>query len=280
MSVRCFLRVCLTGALLTVSPVQAGVLVLVHGWSADAGTWLHSGVMAALESRGWRNAGVIVPTPGGVVHLPTALAPAERAVYLAQLTAEAPLLLQSVQLLEALRLVRQRHPQEALTLVGHSAGGVVARLTLVRQDAPRVARLITIGSPHLGTARALAGMDIVDSRPFFCPGPGFEMLKTLVAGENYSYLRQSYPAIADMQPAAPGTLIDWLNHQPHPAIDYHAVIRTVPGHAGDELVPAFSQDLNRVVSLRGQVTVHITPSGHALHPGDGLLVAAILDAGR
>ena len=278
MNIRSFIRMWVVCASLAVSSVQAEVLVLVHGWSADAGTWLHSGVMGVLESHGWVNAGVIVPAPGGAVHLPAPVPPTQRMVYLAQLTAEAPLLLQSVQLLEELRIVRGRHPEDVITLVGHSAGGLVARLTLVRSDAPAVDRLITIGSPHLGTTRAIDGLDIVNSKPFFCPGPGVDFLKTVVGGDDYDYLKYSYPALVDMQPAGPGSLIDWLNHQPHPAIEYHAVIHSPPGYAGDEIVPAFSQDLNQVPSLRGRATVHIAPAGHALNPGDGVLVAAILDA--
>lgn len=279
MRLRKLIRICMIFMVL-VSPARAEVLVLVHGWSADAGTWVYSGVMSALESRGWRSAGVVVSAPGGAVFLPTAAPATEHSVYLVQLMAEAPLQVQAAQLSDELRLIRQRHPDEVLTLVGHSAGGLVARLVLVSPSAPRIDRLITIATPNLGTVRALQGLDLVDSKPFFCPGPGIDILKTVIGGDDYRYLKDSYPVLVDMQPAVPGNLIDWLNHQPHPAIDYHAVIRTSPGFAGDELVPAYSQDLNRVASLNGHVKLHITPAGHALNPNDGLLIAAIVSSGR
>lgn len=279
MMLRNLIRICIIFMAL-VSSARAEVLVLVHGWSADAGTWVYSGVVSALESQGWVNAGVVMSAPGGAVYLPTPAPASSRSVYLSQVTAEAPLQLQAAQLLDELRLIRQRHPDEVLTLVGHSAGGLVARLALVSPGAPRVDRMITIATPNLGTVRALQGLDVVDSKPFFCPGPGVDFIKTIVGGDDYRYLEDSYPALVDMQPAAPGNLIDWLNHQPHPAIDYHAVIRTSPGFAGDELVPAYSQDLNQVASLHGHVTLHITAAGHALNPNDGLLVAAIVNTER
>jgi len=252
---------------------RADVLVLVHGWSANADTWIQSGVLPVLAASGWRDGGVL--TPAGVVAAPP-LAPAgDKTVYRAQLAAEAPLLVQAQQLAAELAQVRRLHPQERLTVAGHSAGGVVARLVLVHPDAPRIDALVTIAAPNLGTERAIQGLEVADSRPFFCPGPGFDLLKEFVGGEGYRYLEYSRPALADLTPAVPGSLIGWLNQQPHPDIAYDAVIRTGAPY-GDELVPAVSQDLGRVPALHGKVRTWLTPTGHALNPADGQLLLRIV----
>ena len=48
--------------------------------------------------------------------------------------------------------------QAKVVLVGHSMGGLAARAYLARRGAARVARLITIASPHHGTALAVMGL--------------------------------------------------------------------------------------------------------------------------
>ncbi|GAB6041539.1 esterase/lipase family protein [Endothiovibrio diazotrophicus] len=258
-------------ALLVATPARADLLVLVHGWAADADTWFRSGVVPVLEGHGWRDGGVVVAGPGGVYRV-GGRGDGERTVYRAQSIAEAPLTLQAGQLLAELRYLRARYPDQPLHLVGHSAGGLVARLALVAPGAPRVDTLITIATPNLGTGRALQGLEVAEGRPFFCPGPGVDFLKEMVGGGSYRYLRDSRAALVDLTPVAPGNLTDWLNRQPHPDIAYYAVVR----QGGDALVPAFSQDLNQVPALRGRATLYLTPAGHGLTPADGELVARIL----
>ncbi len=259
-------------------PLRGGadVAVLVHGWSAGADTWLYSGVVPVLETRGWSNVGVVSGPPGAPAYFPQAGRGGSNRLYRSQLPAEAPLLLQAALLHEQLALVRGMHPNETLSLIGHSAGGVVARLALVRADAVPVDRLIVIAAPNLGTVRALQGLDVVDSKPFFCPGPGIDFMKEVFGGDTYDYLEYSRPALVDLVPAMPGTLIDHLNHQLHPPIEYHALVRSGPVFAGDELVPGYSQDLNQVPALRGRAQVHPTPASHSLNPADGALLARIL----
>lgn len=264
---------CVTGG-----AARGDVLVLVHGWSANADTWIHSGVIPALESQGWGDAGLVTTGPSGVYHQPAPGVSARNRIYRVHLPAEAPLMIQAAHLLAQLQFVRRLHPEENLAVAGHSAGGVVARLVLVRPEAPRVDILVTIATPNLGTSRALQGLDVADSKPFFCPGPGVEFLKNLLGGDSYRYLEYSRGALIDLVPAAPGSLIGWLNLQPHPDIAYHAVVREGPVAAGDELVPAFSQDLNLVPPLRGKARIYRTPASHALNPADGTLLAQILAA--
>ena len=254
---------------------RADMLVLVHGWATDANTWIHSGVLPVLESQGWHNAGILTSTPHGVQYLPEGKgASASKRVYRVQLPAAAPLLIQAAHLNSQLAFLQSQFPNESLTLAGHSAGGVVARLVAVRPEQARLKALITIAAPNLGTPRALDGLDVVDS-PSFCPGPGVEFLKTMLGGGSYQYLKDSWGTLHDLVPAAPGSMLGWLNQQPHPDIQYHAVVRS--GY--DTIVPAASQDLNQVPALRGRSRVYMTPAAHELSPLDGKVLADILAQG-
>ncbi len=259
---------------------RGDLLVLVHGFSANADTWLRSGVMQVLAQSGWRDAGLLVTTPKGAAGqiAPIRYERSTKTVFRAQLPAGAPLQIQAAQLHAQLRLVRRMRPAEPLTLVGHSTGGLVARLSMQRGDSLDITRMVSIATPNLGTARATQALNATNDKPFFCPGPGIDFLKSVFAGNEYHYLRASQGALVDLSPAAPGTLIHWLNRQPHPKASYHAVVRMGPHGPGDKLVPGFSQDLNQVPALRGAATVHPVWAGHALHPGDGHTIASILES--
>jgi len=257
------------------SVARADVMVLVHGWAADVDTWVHSGVTFVLARNGWHDAGVVTTTPRGVHHYPGyPSAKSENHFYRAQLPATAPLLLQASHLTAELVFIQNRHPKEDMIVVGHSAGGVIARLVVIRPEYVRIKSLVTIASPHLGTPIAFEGLYTVDSKPFFCPGPGVDFLKTVFGGRQYQYLKDSHGAMLDLTPVGGGNLIDWLNQQPHPKIQYHSIIRV----GGDGVVPAASQDLNQVPALRGRAKVHKARSIHGLNPTDGELLLDILAA--
>lgn len=252
-------------------PLRAEVMVLVHGWAANADSWVHSGVLPTLTARGWHDAGVVSTGPDGIRYFPAPGQTAGRKIYRVALPAEAPLQLQAAYLHAELEFLRQRHPADDFILVGHSAGGVVARLVVVKSNpALRIDHLVTIAAPNLGTVRAIQGLDIAESKPFFCPGPGIDFLKSMVGGDDYEYLKVSRGALVDLTPAVPGTLIGWLNQQAHPAIRYTAIIRRQ-----DAIVPPVSQDLNQVPALRGQARLQVVDAGHALSPADGDLLARL-----
>ena len=256
-----------------ITSLRADVVVLVHGWAANANTWIHSGILQVFQADGWSNAGIVTATPeGGVVHIPGNKDNRKNKVYRVHLPAEAPLQIQAAHLYSELLYINKHHAEEKITLVGHSSGGIVSRLVLVNPASPKIDTLITIASPNLGTGRAIQGLDAIHAKPFFCPGPGISFLKNVLGGNDYQYLKHSQGALVDLKPAMPGTLINWLNHQSHPSITYHSIIR----QAGDELVPAVSQDLNRVPQLRGRSKVHMTSASHSLNAGDGHLLVNIL----
>ncbi len=266
----------LTLLLLLLPAAEAKVLVLVHGWAADADTWIHSGVMQVLRNQGWQDAGVVQALPAGVHYFPAYGQQATQRIYRVALPAHAPLEIQAAHLQAVLAYLQQQTSQEPIYLVGHSAGGLVSRMVAIRPQSAPIHALITIASPHLGTSRAIEGLDTVHDKPFFCPGPGFQAIKYVLGGEGYRYLDASQDVLVDLLPAAPGNLIAWLNLQYHPDISYHAVIRSGPFMMGDELVPAFSQDLNHVPAIEGRAKRYFTPAGHSLVAADGLLIAHIL----
>lgn len=247
------------------APVAADVLVLVHGYASDAGTWETSGVTRELYEAGWIPAG----PNGGPIE-------AARKSYSVNLPSEAPLMVQTNLLGAYLQRLRQYYPNEKLILVGHSAGGVVARLAVLGGNPFHVDEVVSIASPHLGTERAAQGLDIVDERPFFCPGPGIEFLKSVIGGNRYDYLKYSRGVLIDLLPSGSGNILSWANVQPHPDIRYVAIVRRTPYALGDWVVPVVSQDMNNVPALQGHVKVVYTDADHFLNPGDGRLLARLL----
>ncbi|MEJ2593008.1 MAG: hypothetical protein P8178_16750, partial [Candidatus Thiodiazotropha sp.] len=121
-----------------------------------------------------------------------------------------------------------------------------------------------------GTLRAVEALDETDD-----PFP-ISVVTEIFAGDLYGVVRDSWAVLLDLTPERPGNLLFWLNRQPHPDIAYVSVVRPGPIGAGDELVPAFSQDMNNVAALKGKSRVVTTPVSHVLHPSDGRLLAELL----
>jgi triacylglycerol lipase len=247
--------------LLLPAPVLAGnLLVLVHGYAAHAGTWEYSGINRLLQANGWQH----VTSPQA----------ADNLFYAAHLPAQAPLTFQAGILLSQLQALRAHYPDRKITLAGHSAGGVVARLAVLNGNPAGVSRLVSIASPNLGTPRAAQGLDIVEDKPFFCPGPGWYALKSFFGGSRYRYLEDSKGALYQMLPPGFGSLIARINQQPHPDIEYHSIVRQY----GDLLVPAYSQDMNNVPVLSGKSKVWMSNAPHFLNVHDGQLLLTILNS--
>ncbi len=261
--------------LVLMQPVKADVLVLVHGYMADSRSWDASGVTATLAAHGWQPAGVLTLTPNGVIS-PGAPASSADKTYSVNLPAAAPLQVQATVLARLLGVLRQWYPEERLILAGHSAGGVVARMMLTGQNPYRVDTLVTIASPHLGTTRAAQGLDLVDFNPFFCPGPGIDFMKHALGGDEYDYLEHSRGALIDLLPEASGNILAWLNRQHYPDVHYFAIVHTLPYASDDNIVPAYSQDMNNVPALRGRAETIFIPASHGLNPQDGVLLASLL----
>ncbi len=252
---------------------RADVLVLIHGYMGSPASWESSGAVSVLESNGWHRAGIVTTNPVGGVHLLPAPAgqDKENRVYIVSLPSIAPLNFQSIHLQTILNFLSQRHPGEPFILAGHSVGGVVARLALVKGVVPNPKALITIASPHLGTPRANQALNFTDS-----PWP-IEVIKDVFGGSKYDILQTSRSLYYDISGPWPGSLLYHLNNSPHPDIKYISILR---GESfliwGDSIVPTISQDMNNVPQLRGKSTVYTTGTGHFLVAADGFLLTEIL----
>ncbi|MBF0194851.1 MAG: alpha/beta fold hydrolase [Magnetococcales bacterium] len=252
---------------------KADVLVLIHGYLGSPGSWEESGVASVLEQNGWSRAGIVSTDPGGRVHLLPAMAGQKKKnkVYIVSLPSIAPINFQAYHLQQMLNFLNNRHGGEQFILAGHSVGGVVARLAIVKNLVPAPHALITIASPHLGTPRAGQALDFTDS-----PWP-VEVVKDIFGGPQYNTLKSSRSLYYDISGTWPGSLLYQLNNSPHPKINYVSILRGEPFMIwGDNIVPTISQDMNNVPQLRGKSIVYTSGSGHSLVAADGFLLAETL----
>jgi triacylglycerol esterase/lipase EstA (alpha/beta hydrolase family) len=119
-------------ARMTVHPHGAYVpVLLVHGYGCNSGYWAH--LVPLLDREGISHAGVdLEPVAGSIDDY-------------------APLLEERVQALCAATGAAR------IAIVAHSMGGLAARAWMRRYGSARVAKVITLGTPHHGTALARFG---------------------------------------------------------------------------------------------------------------------------
>lgn len=246
---------------------QAEALVMIQGYLSKGGSWRDSGITQALQRHGWLDGGQLAARYGQVrTSLPDAKG--TRRFYTLALHSDAPLAVQVQELASYLDFVRDRHPGESLLLVGHSAGGVLGRLYMVQHPEAGVSTLISIASPHLGTESAELGLDAGRSPLGFF---------SRFLGPNDT-LNRSQGLYHDLIRERPGSLLYWLNHQPHPPARYISIVRSNDlSWVGDLVVPEWSQDLNQVYALRGRAQTIPTSGGHALEVEDGQRLVRILE---
>jgi len=244
----------------------AETLVLLQGYLADEDYWRESGITHMLARNGWADAGTLRATRNGIrVDRPTPTS--NRRVYTLALPSDAPLMVQLGYLEQYLDVIQNLYPNESLILSGHSAGGVLGRLYMVRHPDIPVGALITFASPHLGTDSAEIGATASNS-PLGWVAP-------LIGGGT---LNSSQGLYYDLVRERPGSLLFWLNRQEHPSSRYISVVREDDGllNLGDLVVPAWSQDMNQVFALRGRASKIVTLTGHGLTRQDGELLLQIL----
>jgi len=245
--------------------VQGEALVMVQGYRGEGNDWQTAGVTAALDAIGWSDGGQL-----RLHGIGTPLRPASKdgnmRYYILELDSQAPLLYQARQLQGHMQRVLRRHEGETVMLLGHSAGGVLARLYMVQHPRAGVSALITIASPHLGTESAEVGLAVGRSP--------LGWLTRLLGEET---LQRSVQLYADLLPEQPGTLLFWLNRQAHPEARYVSVVRDGRRSLiGDLVVPKWNQDMNNVIALRGRAVTIPTGGNHGLQDDDGRLVVRIL----
>ncbi len=247
------------------SIVYADTILLLHGYLGSSYEWQRSNIVEQLDDVGWLNAGVLNINDNRVIasnmdHNYT------RRVYCLELTSEKPIDAQVKQLDQYIEYVRHWHADEQVILIGHSAGGVVARSYMVNKPNADLAALVTIASPHLGTKNAELAQTVSENLLVWVDGlPGVEKIY------------RSQGLFFDLMPNRSDNLIGWLNHQPHPQAEYFSIVREETDDAmQDFVVPSASQDMNEVYALRGSSKTYTIKSMHSLSYKDGEIIKKIL----
>ncbi|OOZ75383.1 hypothetical protein BOW50_11905 [Solemya velum gill symbiont] len=253
--------------LLPLGTARAEVIVFVHGYMGSANSWTASDITSELGKAGWVHVGLPATSDQPK---------ADKSFYTVELPSLAPVTMQAGWLKSIVDEISRNHPEENLTLVGHSAGGVVSRLMLIQHGIGQVERLITIATPHLGTDRAIQALQATDNSGMFGSIKKWAV-KRKVGNHIYNTLQHSRPLLANLAPPVPGTLLYWLNNQQHPDIEYISIVRSGSyNFAGDLLVPSFSQDMNWVPALQGKSQVLVSVHGHELSPADSFILLELL----
>lgn len=147
-----------------------------------------------------------------------------------------------------------------IVLVGHSAGGVVARNVLVRSNNKNIKSLITIASPHSGSTLAGIGSILNEKIPF-----GNMFSKVMLPKEHSAYIL--------MRQLNKGSVfLNSLNHLNHPRACYVSIIKT-GGIANNAYANVDSQNLNNVFGIDKsgiKSGLSFSNTGHSLHPSDAI----------
>lgn len=243
------------------SPVRADVVVLMHGYQSSVGAWSETGIDRALSAAGWRFGGRLFDSRGVVTLDGPGADGVEKSFYTVSLPHESMLWTQADFLHAYLTTLRAWHPDEQFILVGHSAGGVVARLYMVRHSEFPARALITVASPHLGSEAAdIAGL--VGNTPLAMMAPMVGL----------GTLNRSRGLYHDLSADRADSVLYWLNRQEHPVAQYVSIVR----RDGDLLMARRSQDLRNVPSLRYRARSIETNGGHSLEADDGRLLVELL----
>ncbi len=238
--------------------VQSQVMILLHGHLGSSVDWRISGFTGVLQNAGWRDGGVIDTVNNTMDIKPLRSADPLDTFYAIDLPSEASLTAQAASLDSALGRILPQHPGEALLFTGFSAGGVVARLYMVRHPHLPVRVLCTIASPHLGTESAEIALLASES-------PLSEYASLLGA----EFINHSQALYKDLVRERPGSFLYKLNREPHPAAQYIALVRVnSEAEPGDLVVPVYSQDMNNVVALHGRVRTISGPGVHGVLADD------------
>ncbi len=248
------------------SNVQARTLILVHGFMADSSSWGESGFTKPLEIAGWKYGGGYGYNQWGMM-APRSLMTKGDIFFSVELPSKANLQIQEGLLLQYLQHLYSKR-KESVTLVGHSAGGLVARLYVLDPKHQPVNALITIATPHLGTPAAniahLAGNSPIG-------------MMASMAG--VGSLQDSRGLFSDLKEEKPNNFLYWMNRQSHPNIHYASIIRknqiSSPSQF-DFVVPTNSQNMNNIWALKKRSGVALSSESHSISATDGRILLDIL----
>jgi len=252
--------------------VRADILLLVHGFQSDMLTWQRAGIITVLEQHGWVKTDYLMATPQGIVPLHSPEKIPEKKIVSLHLPSDIQLRVQANMFTAALHHLADVYPNDQVIIVGHSLGGLTARLSLVKNGKFQVKALITIASPHLGTDLAMVGMQQLNDNIIM------RAIKRLFGGGRYQMLERSAPVIYDILPEQPGNILHALNRQPHPNIAYFSIVRSYrDGRLGDPIVPGYSQNMHSVAAIRRRSSRILQGYKHELTQQDALSILNAVD---
>jgi pimeloyl-ACP methyl ester carboxylesterase len=264
-----YLLIILLNILLMPTSSPAQTMVLIHGFLGNAKSWHSTKTTLPLHQAGWINGGAYYNANNRIIPPMHTVSTHYNAYYTVDLPDKAGIPTQANWLNQYLQHLYQQR-KEPIILVGHSAGGIVARHWLVTQNNVPVSALVTIASPHLGTPHAKYANMALD----------------MVPDDFYEGVNITSPnrLLQNLKPESNNRYLSWLNHQPHPNISYLSIIRrNSKSHMKsylkrnfDLFVPPYSQDMNRVYALRHRSLVSIGNQDHFLNPSDGYLIAGFV----
>ncbi len=257
--------------LLVSTQVFSSQLVLIQGYLGGPSSWSDSGIAQQLDANGWNYAGEFIYASDGARLLSPGFSanrqPSAHKFYRVSLPTESAIQNQAFYLTAYLKKLREYYPQQDVLLVGHSAGGVLARYVMVQQPQLNIKMLITIASPHLGTDSAEIGK-LVGNSPLAFIAP--------MIGANT--INRSQDLYSDLLPEMPHRFLYWLNRQPHPEAEYISIVRDQQSLAGgDFIVSQDSQYLENVYSLRYRARSYVVQGNHGLSFADGLILLDLIN---
>ncbi|MCK5727040.1 MAG: alpha/beta fold hydrolase [Thiotrichaceae bacterium] len=254
--------------LLLFNTAKAETLVLIHGYLSSSERWAEKSAIQPLYRAGWQYGGNYNGSAQGLVAPKIKDLSVKGKVFVTvDLPDEAPIGYQ-VRVLDRYLQHLYLQRKEPIILVGHSAGGVVARTWLTYPSAKPVSTLITIASPHRGTPLARAA-SLGASTP----------LSGAVRMMGIKSVSRSKGLFKDLTPPKLGNFLYWLNHQSYPQIHYVSIIRKnkLGFRDFDALVPRESQNMNNIYSLRGRSAVLWSNGSHSISREDGDNIVWVLE---
>ncbi len=142
------------GLSLGVDPIGAGSgapILLVHGYFSNRGIWIRLRQRLAAANVGPIYTITLEPMNGSIEAMMPVLEARVNAIF-------------------------EETGQEKIILVAHSLGGLVARAYVAQEGSARIAKLITLGSPHHGSRIAALGM-FESAKQMRYRSPWIEMLQ-------------------------------------------------------------------------------------------------------
>jgi len=250
----------------------ADIAVLVHGYHSSGKTWRANGITNILASKGWYDAGYFTPTGPYLYDYQSPLSTNGKYLITAELPSEASVDRQSELLSHYLDQITNNFPEQNIHLIAHSAGGLVARLSLVNNynssssNKYNIIQLITIATPHLGSPIANMAEKASDTPiGFFAP---------IFGADEINRAERLYSQMGNEDK---NRFLYWLNRQAHPPMRYTSIIRHDGSILnGDWLVPPKSQNMANVPAIGANAQFFLTQGVHHLRYADGLVLLELL----